>query len=73
MAEDPNAPSPGSDAVTSKTLLPNNFRRYERIAKIGEGTYGVVYKAKDRVTKEFVALKKITQSKKEINSRVLGK
>ena len=59
MAEDPNAPSPGADAGTSKTLLPNNFRRYERIAKIGEGTYGVVYKAKDRVTKEFVALKKI--------------
>jgi len=27
--------------------------------KIGEGTYGVVYKAKDRVTGEIVALKKI--------------
>lgn len=27
--------------------------------KVGEGTYGVVYKAKDRVTNEIVALKKI--------------
>ena len=27
--------------------------------KIGEGTYGVVYKAKDRITSEIVALKKI--------------
>ena len=27
--------------------------------KVGEGTYGVVYKAKDRVTSEVVALKKI--------------
>ena len=27
--------------------------------KIGEGTYGIVYKAKDRVTGEIIALKKI--------------
>lgn len=27
--------------------------------QIGEGTYGVVYKAKDRVTNEIIALKKI--------------
>ena len=35
------------------------LNRYERIAKIGEGTYGVVYKARDKVTNTFVALKKI--------------
>ena len=29
--------------------------------KIGEGTYGVVYKAKDRVTGEIIALKKIME------------
>ena len=33
--------------------------KYEKIEKIGEGTYGVVYKAKDRVTGEILALKKI--------------
>ena len=32
--------------------------RYPRLeVKVGEGTYGVVYKAKDRHTDEFVALK----------------
>lgn len=33
--------------------------RYEKIDKIGEGTYGVVYKAKDLKTNATVALKKI--------------
>ncbi|KAJ3123883.1 Cyclin-dependent kinase catalytic subunit [Nowakowskiella sp. JEL0407] len=33
--------------------------KYHKLEKIGEGTYGVVYKAMDRMTNEFVALKKI--------------
>lgn len=32
---------------------------YERIGKIGEGTYGVVFKARDRNTNRLVALKQI--------------
>ena len=32
---------------------------YERIESIGEGTYGVVYKAKHRQSQNIVALKKI--------------
>lgn len=32
---------------------------YQKIEKIGEGTYGVVYKARDRNTGNIVALKKI--------------
>lgn len=39
--------------------------RYERIDKLGEGTYGVVYKAKDIITKEIVALKKIRLENEE--------
>jgi cyclin-dependent kinase 1 len=39
------------------------MERYQRIEKnggsVGEGTYGVVYKAKDRQTDTFVALKRI--------------
>ena len=30
----------------------SNVDRYEKMDKLGEGTYGVVYKAKDRVTGE---------------------
>jgi len=33
--------------------------RYEKLEKIGEGTYGVVYKAKDKETGDIVALKKV--------------
>jgi len=35
------------------------MENYNKIEKIGEGTYGVVYKAKDKTTNEIVALKKI--------------
>ena len=32
---------------------------YQKIEKVGEGTYGVVYKAKNRETGAIIALKKI--------------
>ncbi|KAM7267858.1 hypothetical protein ACFE04_010024 [Oxalis oulophora] len=35
------------------------MEQYEKVEKIGEGTYGVVYKARDRKTNETIALKKI--------------
>ncbi|RYR64367.1 hypothetical protein Ahy_A03g010488 isoform B [Arachis hypogaea] len=40
-------------------LPPSFMEQYEKVEKIGEGTYGVVYKARDRVTNETIALKKI--------------
>jgi len=33
--------------------------KFQKIEKIGEGTYGVVYKARDSLTGKIVALKKI--------------
>jgi len=38
---------------------------YIRIEKLGEGTYGVVYKAKNRKTGKFVAMKKIRLENEE--------
>ncbi|KAL0304896.1 UNVERIFIED_CONTAM: Cell division control protein 2A, partial [Sesamum calycinum] len=35
------------------------MEQYEKVEKIGEGTYGVVYKGRDRSTNETIALKKI--------------
>lgn len=32
---------------------------FQKVEKIGEGTYGVVYKAKNKETGQLVALKKI--------------
>ena len=50
-----------SDKVTRKARQKTVIimERYQKIGKVGEGTYGVVYKAKDRVTGEIIALKKI--------------
>ena len=36
-----------------------NIGEYERLEKIGEGTYGVVYKARSLRTNQIVALKRI--------------
>ena len=33
--------------------------RYQKIEKLGEGTYGIVYKAQNKETGEIVALKRI--------------
>eukprot|EP00475_Leptophrys_vorax_P010887 TRINITY_DN17447_c0_g3_i1.p1 TRINITY_DN17447_c0_g3~~TRINITY_DN17447_c0_g3_i1.p1 ORF type:complete len:362 (+),score=110.70 TRINITY_DN17447_c0_g3_i1:99-1088(+) len=52
-----NKSSGGSTSSTSKKY--KGMEKYHKIDKVGEGTYGEVYKAKDRETGEIVALKKI--------------
>lgn len=37
----------------------HGMEKYQKLERIGEGTYGIVYKAKDRITGEILALKKI--------------
>jgi len=37
----------------------NGLERYKRLEKLGEGTYGLVYKARDLVDNQIVAIKKI--------------
>lgn len=39
------------------------LNQFIRVEVAGEGTYGIVYKAKDKITGKFVALKKIKLEK----------
>ncbi|CAK9439191.1 uncharacterized protein LODBEIA_P34150 [Lodderomyces beijingensis] len=65
------SPAPASGPVSgsaSTKLFPDQIYcikiakgapAYERVQQVGEGTYGKVYKAKNSITGEFVALKKL--------------
>ena len=35
------------------------YEKYEKLEKIGEGTFGVIYKGQNKITKELVAIKEI--------------
>jgi serine/threonine protein kinase len=48
-----------------ENLTSSNLEDYEFKSKLGEGTYGVVYKALQKSTGEYVALKKIKLEKEE--------
>lgn len=41
------------------------MEKYQKIDKLGEGSYGVVYRAQNRVTGHIVALKRIRLDNKE--------
>lgn len=38
------------------------MERYEKIGKLGEGSYGLVFKCKNRETGQIVAIKKFVES-----------
>ncbi|XP_024007627.1 cyclin-dependent kinase G1 isoform X2 [Eutrema salsugineum] len=54
--EEPASSAQGGMNMLLGSRSVNNF---QKLNKINEGTYGIVYKARDEITKEIVALKKI--------------
>ena len=48
------------ESATEDTQKLDNF---QKLKKISEGTYGVVYKARDKITDQFLALKKFRNEK----------
>ena len=55
------------EAQPQKTLTKTikDLEKYQRLEKLGEGTYGVVYKAQNMETGELVAIKKIRLEKED--------
>lgn len=41
------------------------MERYDKVMKIGEGSYGVVFKCRDRKSGQMVAIKKFVESEED--------
>lgn len=63
--DSPDTPEPTVPLQRSVNMLQGcrSVDEFERLNKIDEGTYGVVYRAKDKKTGEIVALKKVKMEK----------
>ncbi|CAN1152487.1 Cyclin-dependent kinase G-2 [Linum perenne] len=61
----PETPEPAGPPQRSISMLRGcrSVDEFERLNKIDEGTYGVVFRAKDKKTGEIVALKKVKMEK----------
>ncbi|XP_010531633.1 PREDICTED: cyclin-dependent kinase G-2 isoform X2 [Tarenaya hassleriana] len=61
----PDTPEPADIPQRSVNMLQGcrSVDEFERLNKIDEGTYGVVYRARDKKTGEIVALKKVKMEK----------
>ena len=55
------------DREPRDSKLPSGINRYMFEDKVGNGTFGVVHKARDKRTLEVVAIKKVFQDKKYKN------
>jgi serine/threonine protein kinase len=58
-------PAPGVTPVNPPRKTPATMDNFEKVEKIGEGTYGVVYKARDRRDDSVCALKRIRLDQEE--------
>lgn len=45
--------------IITPKIPPHKMDDFLKIEKIGEGTYGVVYKGRNKITGQYVAMKKI--------------
>ncbi|KAF7727307.1 Cyclin-dependent kinase 2 [Apophysomyces ossiformis] len=60
LKERQNEPSkPQTRPPKEKHVMPDDLADYQKLSKIGEGTYGVVYKAYQKASNKLVALKRV--------------
>lgn len=55
--------SQGAQKTLTKPVA--SLDKYQKLEKLGEGTYGIVYRAQNLETGEFVAIKKIRLEKED--------
>lgn len=56
---------PFSRMFRSRAPSSHFMERYEKICRMGEGSYGVVYKCRNRETGQIVAIKKFVESEED--------
>eukprot|EP00934_Nitzschia_sp_Nitz4_P000508 Nitzschia sp. Nitz4//scaffold226_size53432//52593//53717//NITZ4_006709-RA/size53432-processed-gene-0.36-mRNA-1//-1//CDS//3329542775//508//frame0 len=57
-SKDSRSKNPRKEGSTATGTCDHVANRYEKVGRVGEGTYGVVYKARDKRSGGFVALKR---------------
>ena len=55
-----------------KYLRSGKMDRYEKLTRLGEGSYGIVYKCRDRDSGNLVAVKKFVESEEDPSIRKIA-